>query len=231
MISPHLPEDKPWLLDLYCKAGGCTKGYQLAGFKVVGVDIEPQPHYVGEDFACMDAIQFVRNLIDTGKLSLFSAIHASPPCQAFSMASQQWRTAGKEYPDLVAQTRAILIETGLPYVIENVPGAPLINPVTLNGPQFGMQLRRRRIFETSFPMPFFLIPPEEKSTFRMGRPVTEGSVITPVGHFSNVPYAKRVMGIDWMTQGELAEAIPPAYTKFIGDILMEFIHASSVSSV
>lgn len=194
----------------------------------MGVDHEPQPRYVGSKFFLSDAIEFMRHSIDSGNIKFFSAIHASPPCQAFSMASQQWRTAGKEYPDLVSQTRDLLIESGLPYVIENVPGAPLRNPVVLNGPQFGMKLRRKRIFETSFPMPFFLIPPEEKSHFRMGRPVTEGSVITPVGHFSNVPYAKKVMGIDWMTQGELAEAIPPAYTEFIGGYLLQHISLQNV---
>lgn len=218
---------KPRLLDLFCKAGGCTKGYQLAGFWVRGVDIEAQPRYVGEEFVQADAIAYLRGLIDSGEIDEFDAIHASPPCQSYSMASAQWIAKGKTYPDLVAPTRALLIEAGLPYVMENVPGAPLINPIVLNGPFFGMRLRRRRLFETSFKFPFFLLPSEEKSEFRMGRPVTEGSVITPVGHFSNIGYARRVMGIDWMTGEELTQAIPPAYTEFIGKHLLEHLKQSA----
>lgn len=205
--------DKPRLLDLYCKAGGCTKGYQMAGFYVVGVDIEPQPHYCGDEFIQADAL--------TVDLSGYDCYHASPPCQDSSRASMQWWVAGKVYPQLIAATRDRLIATGKPYIIENVPGAPLINPVKLNGAMFGRRVRRNRLFETSFEMPLVLIPKEEAAHFRkMGRPVREGEIITPVGHFSNIPYARRQMGIDWMNQGELAQAIPPAYTEFIGKYLM-----------
>ena len=213
------------LLDLFCKAGGCTRGYQQAGFVVTGVDIEPQPNYVGDEFIQADALEYFRGLIDSGDIEMFAAIHSSPPCQAYSMSSQQWRKSGKEYPDLVEPTRKLLIESGKPYIIENVPGAPLINPIVLNGPMFGMKLRRRRMFETSFNIPFFILPSEEKSNFRMGRPVKEGDVITPVGHFSNVGYARRVMGIQWMTGKELSQAIPPAYTEFIGKHLMDYLEA------
>jgi DNA (cytosine-5)-methyltransferase 1 len=136
------------------------------------------------------------------------------------MAGQQWRASGKEYPDLIAQTRELLIKTGKPYVIENVPGAPLINPTVMNGALFGLNLRRTRCFETSYPVPLLLMPTQRKSKFRMGRPIVEGDDITPVGHFSNVSYAKRQMQIDWMTQAELAQAIPPAYTEWIGRQLM-----------
>jgi DNA (cytosine-5)-methyltransferase 1 len=208
-------EIKPRLLDLFCKAGGATKGYQNAGFYVVCVDIESQPHYCGDKFYQADAMVF--------PLDGFDAYHASPPCQKYSMAGQQWRASGKEYADLIEPIRQRLIATGKPYVIENVLGAPLLNPVKLNGSMFHMRIRRTRLFETSFEMPLTLIPKEERSNFRMGRPVKEVNVVTPVGHFSNVPYVRRQMGIDWMTQSELAQAMPPAYTFFIGKYLMQAV--------
>jgi len=205
---------RPRLLDLCCKAGGASVGYARAGFEVVGVDIDPQPHFPFE-FHQGDALTY--------PLEGFDAYHASPPCQAYSMAGQQWRAKGIEYPDLIGQTRELLKATGLPYVIENVLGAPLLNPVKLNGAMFGMRVRRTRLFETSFSMPLILCPKEERSSFRTGRPVREGDIVTPVGHFSNVPYIKRQMGIDWMTAAELSQAIPPAYTEFIGKYLLSAV--------
>ena len=205
-------------------------GYSRAGFEVVGVDINPQPHYPFP-FCQANALIVLRDgylETTTGRtynLNDFDAIHASPPCQAYSMACQQWRPAGKTYPDMVAETRELLIKSEKPYVVENVPGSPLLNPTILNGGIFGMRVRRTRLFETSFEMLLVLRVPEEKSTFRMGRPVKEGDVITPVGHFSNVDYARRVMGIDWMTRKELTQAIPPAYTQFIGKYLMDYLNA------
>lgn len=198
------------LLDLFCCAGGAGMGYHRAGFEVVGVDKDYQPRYPFE-FHKADALEYVEKHGHE-----FDVIHASPPCQAYSMASMQWRKSGTEYPDLVVPTREALKATGKPYVIENVPGAPLINPTILNGALFGLRIRRTRWFETSFNMSLVLRPSEEKSKFRMGRPVKEGDVITPVGHFSNVAYARRQMQIDWMNRYELTQAIPPAYTELIG---------------
>ena len=129
-------------------------GYYRAGFDVVGVDIDPQPRYPFE-FHQADALAF---LVEHGHE--FDAIHASPPCQKYSLAAQQWRSSGQEYPDLVEDTRSALIMAGRPYVIENVPGAPLIDPIVLNGAFFGMNLRRTRWFETSFAIPFVLLPAE-----------------------------------------------------------------------
>jgi DNA (cytosine-5)-methyltransferase 1 len=137
------------------------------------------------------------------------------------MAGQQWRKEGREYPDMVAETRELLKATGKPYIIENVPGAPLINPTVLNGAFFGKNLRRTRWFETSFDIPFFLIPKEGPSRFRMGRKPSKSDPVVPVGHFSGVDRAREVMDIDWMTGAELAQAIPPAYTEFIGRRIME----------
>lgn len=198
------------LLDLYSGAGGAARGYHDAGFDdITGVDINPQPHYPYR-FIQADALEY---LAEHGHE--YDFIHASPPCQAYSMAGTQWRNGGKEYPDLIAPTRDLLKKIGKPYVIENVPGAPLINPTVLNGAFFGMKVRRTRLFETSFEMPFIILPKEGKSNFRMGRPVKEGDIIVPVGHFSNIPYARREMGIDWMTGKELTQAIPPKYTEYI----------------
>ena len=211
--------DRPRLLDLFCGAGGCSMGYHRAGFDVTGVDINPQPRYpftfIQADVMTLDP-EFIRS---------FDAVHASPPCQAYSMASQQWRKAGKVYPDLLGPVRGMLIETGKHYVIENVPGADLINPTKLTGALFGLRVRRTRYFETSFDIPLILVPSESKSNFKMGRPIVEGDIITPVGHFSGVAYAKKQMDIDWMTQKELSQAIPPAYTEFIGKQLMDYLRS------
>lgn len=205
---------RPRLLDLFCGAGGASMGYHRAGFEVVGVDISPQPHYPFE-FHQGDALTY--------PLDGFDAYHASPPCQAYSMAAIASRRDGVAYPDLVAATRERLCRSGKPWVIENVPGSPLCNPTMLNGAMFGMRIVRRRFFETSFPLPLILCPRDEQAYDKMGRPVKEGDMITPVGHFSNVPYAQRQMGIDWMTRHELSQAIPPAYTEYIGRYLLKAI--------
>ena len=173
--------NKPRLLDLFCGAGGCSVGYAREGFEVVGVDINPQPHYPFE-FHQADALTY--------PLEGFDCYHASPPCQDSSRASIQWRKAGKVYHQDIPATRKRLIASGKPWVMENVVGAPLLNPVLLNGAMFQMKIRRNRLFETSFEMPLVLLPKEQAAHFRkMGRPIIEGDILTPVGHFSNVPYA------------------------------------------
>jgi DNA (cytosine-5)-methyltransferase 1 len=131
---------KPRLLDLFCGAGGCSAGYERAGFEVVGVDIEPQPNYPFE-FHQADALTFPRDGFDV--------IHASPPCQAFSALKH---LTTREHPRLVEPARAMLRESGLPYVIENVVGAPLLSPVMLCGSGFGLDVQRHRLFETNFPV-------------------------------------------------------------------------------
>jgi DNA (cytosine-5)-methyltransferase 1 len=222
------------ILDLYCCAGGCSDGYRRAGFKPYGIDIKKQPHYPFP-FLQIDAIEALDGLIqgdslifsnfDTLSLIDISAIHASPPCQFGSMATQQWRSAGREYKNYIPDTRDRLIKSGLPYVIENVVGEPYLkNPLKLNASYFHIRIRRTRYFETSFPMNLVLLPKEEPSHSKMGRPVTENSIITPVGHFSGCAIAKKRMGIDWkIDQGELAQAIPPVYTEFIGKHLLKAI--------
>lgn len=196
-------------LDLFCCAGGAGEGYRLAGFNVLGVDIAPQPKNP-HDFVQADALEYVA---EHGHR--FDLIHASPPCQAYTKATRQWRKEGREYTDLVGATRDALEATGKPWVMENVPGAPLRNPTWLNGGMFGLRVHRPRQFETSFPLPMRLEPYQKP--VKMGRPVKPGDVVQPVGHFSGVRYAAREMGCEWMGGKELAQAIPPAYTRWIAE--------------
>lgn len=204
----------PVLLDLFCCAGGCSRGYQMAGFYVVGLDKYPQPHYIGDEFILGDALDYLAN----ADLSRYAGFHASPPCQHYSKARN---LQGNEHPDLIGRVRELLKATGKPYVIENVRGAPLAdNAVMLVGSMFGLRTMRPRLFECSFPVPFQLAPPPFAKHAKMGRPPQEGEYVHVVGHMSNVPYCREAMGIDWMAQAELAQAIPPSYTRYIGEYLM-----------
>jgi len=201
-------------LDLCCGAGGTSMGYYLAGFHVVGVDIEYQHSYPFE-FYCEDGLAF---LLRCGEE--FDFISVSPPCQKYSKSAKQWRKQGKEYPDLISPFREILKKIGKPYVIENVPGAPLINPIFLNGAMFGLLVHRPRYFECSFPVEQPIMP-VVKSPIKMGRSVKEGDIIQPVGHFAGVEYARKQMRISWMSGKELSQAIPPAYTQYIANQYLE----------
>lgn len=212
---------KKRILDLFCGAGGCSVGYRRAGFEVFGVDHVRQPRYPF-DFVQADAIEYLRGLIESGEIQRFDAIHASPPCQGYA-ATKVLNLA--DHPLLIKNTRQLLQASGLFYVIENVPGAPLQWPVKINGQMFGLMTDRERWFECNFEVPFFLLPAPRR-TVKMGRRVAEGDVIQVVGHFSNVTYAKKAMGIDWMTRDELAQAIPPAYTEWIGGYLMTALNKS-----
>ena len=208
---------RPRLLDLFCGAGGASVGYARAGFDVVGVDIEPQPNYPFT-FHQADAMTF--------PLDGFDVIHASPPCQRFAVSTQVWaeRRPGlrESHPDLVGPTRDRLIETDRLYVIENVPAAPLRNPMLLCGTMFdGLRVYRHRLFETWPPMYW---PPahgaHRERVTEVGRPVGDSGWMTVAGHFINLPAASAAMGIDWMTKAELAQAIPPAFTEYIGRRIM-----------
>src|SRR4030042_3902760 len=225
---------RPKLLDLFCKAGGASEGYFLAGFDVVGVDIKPQRRYPFE-FYQADAIETLNCLLmekwrafdqlgyTLYSLSDFVAFHASPPCQASSLASKQWRLAGKKYPQLISQLRERLLRTGKPFVIENVRGSPLLNPVMLTAAMFGLKLKRDRYFESHcFDIPFTLSPTAPKPV-KMGRAIRDGDILQPVGHFSGVAYARREMQLPYRTQEELAEALPRAYTEYIGKYLMQAV--------
>jgi len=132
------------LLDLFCCAGGAGTGYHQAGFDVVGVDINQQLNYPFT-FVCADALK-----LDPEFIASFDAIHASPPCQSYSDLAKRNGNAD-DWPRLIEPVRELLIQTGLPYIIENVEGAPLINPVILCGTMFpGLRVIRHRLFEANF---------------------------------------------------------------------------------
>lgn len=204
------------LLDLYCCAGGAGEGYRRAGFDVTGVDILPQknnPHR----FIQADAIEFA---IEHGRE--FDAIHASPPCQAYTQSALSQRNAGKVYPDLLAATRDALNATGLPWIIENVPGAPMRPDFKLCGCQFGLKLRRERWFETSWNG--FSLFPSCHHPFPVVSVVGHGTpswVREQLGYNPTIHHYREAMGIDWMNRNELSQAIPPAYTEYLGRELMK----------
>jgi DNA (cytosine-5)-methyltransferase 1 len=196
---------RPVALDLCCKAGGAGMGYWLAGYDMVGVDIEPQKRYPFR-FIQADALTF--------PLTGFDLIHASPICKDYSATAV---LNDASYPRQIEAFRDRLASSGIPYVIENVPGAPLRSPVVLCGAMFpGLRVYRHRLFEASFRIP---APPEPEHRWplaKMGRPVRPGEFMQPVGHFSDVAAARAAMGIVWMVRDELAQAIPPAYTLHVG---------------
>ena len=208
---------KPKLLDLFCCGGGASLGYEQAGFDVTGVDLEFQAHY-RHRFVQSDAIRY---LLDHWQE--FDIIHASPPCQAYSTASMQFRIAGKEYVDLIAATRDVLIATGKPYVIENVPGSPLINPIMLCGAMFGMRTYRHRMFESNMNIVAPEHPDHKAKNAKMGRRIKDDEFIQYVGHFSGVKFVQQMTGLLWLNQYELAQSIPPQYTKHIGEQIIKMI--------
>ena len=244
---------RPRLLDLFCGAGGAAVGYHRAGFEVVGVDIKPQPNYPFDKWH-EDALYLLRDAL-RGRvvaggytLGSFDAIHASPPCQAYTATNGNMTNARQDHPRLIEPLRDLLEETRLPYVIENVPGAPLRNPVQLCGTSFGlgvdyrgssgphgrMNLRRHRLFEMNWPL---LV-----DTCRVHRGLTIGihgdhaswnrrRYGPGKGQFSRtekVALAQEAMGIDWTDSWEeIKEAIPPAYTELIGHQLLAHIQRFS----
>jgi DNA (cytosine-5)-methyltransferase 1 len=208
---------RPRLLDLFCCAGGAGMGYHRAGFEVVGIDIAKQPRYPFE-FHQADALEYL-----AAHGHEFDAIHASPPCQEYSVTkSLPW--VG-DYPKLIDPVRDLLIRIGKPYVIENVPGAPLVSPVTLCGTMFGLKLIRHRLFETS---PVIWFPPASCACKNVGTASHRGfssfangaQAITVAGNNYAIADGRQAMGIDWMSKSELSEAIPPAYTEYIGKQLL-----------
>jgi DNA (cytosine-5)-methyltransferase 1 len=209
------------LLDLYCKAGGASKGYADAGFEVTGIDIKKQKRYpftfIQAD--CLDVLK------DLDYLRTFDVIAASPPCQTHSATKHLRVAQGKttDKVDLIPQTREALIASGKPYVIENVPGAPLINPVQFCGSSFGLKVRRHRLFESNLALTGSSCKHKEQ-----GRPVgVYGSMkdeIPSGGRTAkSIEEAREAMGIEWMIWGELVEAIPPVYTYEIGKQLVSLL--------
>ncbi len=218
---------RPRLLDLFCGAGGASAGYFRAGFDVVGVDLAAQPRYTSP-FHCADAATF--------PLGGFDAIHASPPCQAYSDMSNCRPGLADSYPMLIDVMRERLQAWGGPWVIENVAGSGLASQddllgthgTLLCGTMFGLPLYRHRLFETSFPAvppnhPRHLIPASKAGHWK------PGTIISVAGNCAPIQRAREAMGISWMTRNELAESIPPAYAEFIGHRLISRLTAQEAA--
>jgi len=209
---------KPKLLDLFCGGGGAAKGYQRAGFYVVGVDIKPQPHYCGDEFYLADALTY--------PLDGFDAYHASPPCQRYSTVTPKSHRAN--HPDLLPVVTKMMRDSGKLYCIENVAGAKryLNAPIMLCGSMFGLPTFRHRFFELPI---LVLAPPPCRHNFLPLLVTTAGVNSCKARPLQagikrkSVKYAPEAYGIDWMNFQELREAIPPAYTEYIGKWLIKVI--------
>jgi DNA (cytosine-5)-methyltransferase 1 len=231
-------------LDLFCGAGGAAMGLRRAGFDVTGVDIRPQPRYPFR-FVQADAL---RPPFD---LAQFDLIWASPPCERYTVMWLGRDHMRERYPDLVAATRAMLDACGRPYIIENVPGAPLRPDIVLTGAMFDLPIIRNRVFEVrGFPAPFALAPQHVGT-------VSNGDLACVVGCGANNAHNRRkngekrswkmmpealrrrlldrncaagwreAMGIDWMTRNEIRKAIPPAYSEFLARAAIDHMRAAA----
>ena len=244
---------QPVLVDLYCCGGGAGRGYELAGFRVVGVDIVerlacPFPMIVASALDVLesdDPAAFINaglGLFDE-PIDRIDAWHASPPCQRFTRAAALRDAQGGQCSslDLLEPTRRLLIETGQPYVIENVQGAPLIDPVTYSGSMFGLAVQRHRLFESSVP----LVAPKcdhKTKAWPNGKPIgvyhtmgdtvqgtckKTGKYVVGGSTAKTLEEGQKAMGIDWLPWDLLREAIPPAYTRHIGEQLLEHMRAAA----
>jgi DNA (cytosine-5)-methyltransferase 1 len=225
---------QPTLIDLYCCAGGAAVGYHRAGFRVIGYDKDPQPNYPFE-FRQADVLSLDPEALQAEA----DALHASPPCQHHSRTANihpEGRTGGykepraraakADHPDLINPTRDLLNATGLPWIMENVPEAPLRNPVILCGLMFGLKVYRHRKFELNWPLSLSLPShgPHDgwtNTTKGYSSHANGASMITVAGKNFNLNDGKAAMGVDWAaTQAEVAQMIPPAYTEWLGRQLM-----------
>lgn len=219
---------KPRLLDLFSGAGGAACGYRRAGFQVRGVDIKRQPRYCGEEFVQADALEYLAGLIDSGEIEEFQVIHASPPCQDSTLLKNTGQV--KPSPQLIPETREALQRSLLPYVIKNVPGSPLNQSIMLCGASFGLRtaeydLPRHRYFESN------ILLLANACSHRRGRTIgvygggTNKWHREKIGRNITAIEKREAMGIDWMDHDTLSQAIPPAYTEFIGRQLVAAIQA------
>ena len=208
MLTLIIPQRKPRLLDLCCGAGGAAVGYARAGFEVIGVDINLQPNYPFT-FYQADAMTF--------PLEGFNFVHASVPCPYWSRATGFHPGARAKHTPLIEPMRARLQVAGLPYILENVERAPLLNPIKLCGHMFGLRVYRHRLFESNL---LLLQPAHRKHEAKAAdasRTPAPDQFWSVCGHFGHKQEAAAAMGIDWMKRvEEIAQAIPPAYTEVSG---------------
>jgi DNA (cytosine-5)-methyltransferase 1 len=213
-LSP--PDGRPIAVDLYCCQGGATRGYQQNGFYVIGVDLDPQPRYCGDEFWQADAIAwleahagFIREQV--------ALVAASPPCQ---FDSDCQRIMGRDHPDLIEPTREALEEIGVPYVLENVRGAlpKLKDPVELCGTMFNLRTYRHRYFETGgWTLAQPAHPQHTAPQTKMGRAPQPGEFVQAIGNFSGVGMVRDDWGVPWMNRDGIRESIPPAYARYVGE--------------
>lgn len=208
---------RPLLVDLFCGEGGAAKGYHDAGFDILGVDKVRMPRYP-YPFVQADIMKLTPAFFTEHRAA---AIHASPPCQ-FGTALRHAPRAKDSHRNLIPATRRLLTLTGLPYVIENVEGAPLVDPVMLCPMMFGRELYRHRLFEASFPIEQPGHPQHVKPASKAGH-WKPGTVMSIAGHIAPVAMGRELMDIDWTTREELAEAIPPYFTEHVGVQLLDMI--------
>jgi DNA (cytosine-5)-methyltransferase 1 len=203
------------LLDLYCGVGGASVGYARAGFEVTGIDLKHGKRYP-YTYIRADVLEVIK---DIDYLRQFDVIHASPPCQTHSITQHLRNAQGKSTSkiDLIPQTRQALIQSGVNYIIENVPGSPLLDPVQLCGSSFGLKVRRHRLFESNMPIKGSICNHKLQ-----GRPVgVYGSLNDEIPKggktATTIDEARKAMDMDWAIWTELVEAIPPAFTQYLGE--------------
>lgn len=215
---------RPLIADLFCGAGGAAMGLHRAGFDVVGFDIEPQPRY---------PFQFVRQDALTVDLSGFDAVWASPPCQFYSRLRHLPWLRGRSYWRSIPPTRDHVAASGKPFIIENVEDArwDMVEPQVVCGQALGLRLYRHRAFESTT---FFMLAPHQahRSIIAAGRATLSkrrhglNGWGGPPGHQAGVDRHREQMGIDWMTGRELSQAVPPAYSEFLGRQLLRGLEAA-----
>lgn len=214
------------ILDLFCGAGGASEGYARAGFEVVGVDIKQQPNYPFE-FWWRDALDAISGEIGSINYNRFHAIHASPPCQRFSDLAKRNGNAD-DWPDFIWPIRRRLVEWGGPWIMENVEGAPLMDPIRLCGTMFPpLRVIRHRLFESNVALvepahpkhPLVFTHDKRKAHYGKLDQNTSFVQVTGGGN-ATIANKRAAMGIAWMTGAEINEAIPPAYTEYLGAQLL-----------
>jgi DNA (cytosine-5)-methyltransferase 1 len=219
--------NRPLALDLFCGAGGASMGLYRAGLDVIGVDIRPQPRYPFR-FIRGDAL---RPPVDLGR---FDFVWASPPCQHFSLATRCRPGAAEKHPNLIPPIRNMLERSSGLFCMENVPGAPLRHDLVLTGCMFGLTTYRKRKFE----MNYFVLAPRPGVPFG---PESRPGTFTIVGHTGNSSLKtrkagvnrgtktdwQRAIGIDWMSVAEMANAVPPAYSEFIGRAALQYMKSAA----